>query len=1015
MYGDDDDYQTNEPRPLSFIAAPRGGEQLSDRGELGLSSADEHRLRLVRSASSETGSLNGNSSSTSQTQPAPMQGRGSLSRTNSNGSPTSPISSGGPMSPTLRDMRDTSDSYPLTNIDNPNDIAQELSNLQALRRLSMDVSNNSDPDLLPFQAMSLVAMPSIAPRGDDDADPSRLLWVPAGVHPELAPSEFKNFVEKRVQSMKRRSSETSLSPDGLDRSDSGGLRRKKSMLSRQVVNGSGHGADGYVDGAERLERKRSQGQSEYSVPELSLDELMKDPSKAVRKLTLDSQGGDDSSILDDMPILHVAPGAGLRRSTRTTYRKGGSLRNRQGSLKNNERLPFSQRMAAKRSEGGEDSLANPESPMDAPPGHGLIRVQSEPIPENFSRPSKSVRRQQPFDKDSVNTYERNTQNNVQEQGQSQHRSSGPKRIPSDHNRPFTPTPQIVETPPVEDEATSRSYDVNRPFPERSSSQRSAIQSVPQQSSGVASDPPPRSNTRPKHDQPKQISPQHQATHAITQPKRSPTAASQNFDDTAQTSPSLAPGSASRTDTLTFIPTFSSSEEKKPEKRNKKDSSEGGSSKSSSWKWFKSDDKEKRKKEEEARKSKTKAFAEKAHDNVRLDVLQNSIDTALHKGRESLLLDRDSIDSKLEEERRKENSRKSGEQKKEKDGLFSSFFSSSKKKGDRDSSNRKSHLQRPLSPEPAPYRPLRPDVDYHWTRFPILEERAIYRMAHIKLANPRRALYSQVLLSNFMYAYLAKVQAMHPQIQVPQSPQQKRLQEEERKRREQEQQYLEQQHAQDSIDRYNFEYHRVSSVSVPLHYLMLTHTREQTSTRIQACSTKQAITLKQLRSTTTIMARRTFKTGTTGTTTVEPRTITLTSIRMGSGMTRRRRCGNLYGIRRVLMKAPSCLYTWLASASTGVTGKGNHAFWRVSYHQPQRRGIYYPFKGLFFSFLFFSFFSFAQLAWWSFSQSFECRLAGIESMTQNLNSNKARRRKNKFEKNRLVNTASHVRPNAEVSI
>lgn len=40
------------------------------------------------------------------------------------------------------------------------------------------------------------------------------------------------------------------------------------------------------------------------------------------------------------------------------------------------------------------------------------------------------------------------------------------------------------------------------------------------------------------------------------------------------------------------------------------------------------------------------------------------------------------------------------------------------------------------------------------------------MAHIKLANPRRALYSQVLLSNFMYSYLAKVQQMHPQIQIP---------------------------------------------------------------------------------------------------------------------------------------------------------------------------------------------------------------------------------------------------------
>ncbi|KAI0188806.1 hypothetical protein EV127DRAFT_409351 [Xylaria flabelliformis] len=815
MYGTDDDYQTNESRPLSFIAAPRGGEQLSDRREHDLSPADEHRLRLVRSTSSETGSLNGNPPNRLQIQSSPMQRQSSLSRTNSNGSITSPISPGGSLSPSLRDMRDGSDSFPLTNIDNPNDIAQELSNLQALRRLSMDVSNNSDPDLLPFQGMSLVAMPSIAPKGDDDADPSRLLWVPAGVHPELAPSEFKNFVEKRVQSMKRRSSENSLSPDGLDRSDSGSLRRKKSMLSRQVVSssGHGHGADGYIDGAERLERKRSQGQSEHAVPELSLDELMKDPSKAVRKLTMESKGGsDDSSNADDMPILPVAPGTGLRRSTRTTYRKGGSLRNRQGSLKNNERLPFSQRMAAKRGEGGDNNLPSPESSIDAPIGHGLVRVQSEPVPDNFSRPSKSVRRQQPFDKDSIiDTYEIDRQNDIKEQGQPQPaKPLGAKRIPSDHARPSTP--QIVETPPTEEEeGGSRSNEISRPFPERSSSQRAPVPNLSYQPSDVPSEPPTRSSKRPAYNQPQQVSSQHQATSPGSQPNRPQTKPNQGFDDVAQVPSSLAPGSASRTDTLTFIPTFSSSEERKTDKRSKKDSSDSGSSKGTSWKWFKSDDKEKKKKDEEAKKSKTKAFVEKAHDNVRLDVLQTSIDTALQKGRESLLLDRDSIDSKLEEERRKENTRKSGEHKKEKDGLFSSFFSSSKKKGDRESSSRKSHLQRPLSPEPAPYKPLRPDVDYHWTRFPILEERAIYRMAHIKLANPRRALYSQVLLSNFMYAYLAKVQAMHPQIQVPQSPQQKRLQEEERKRREQEQeqQYLEQQQAQDSIDRYNFEYHRTN--------------------------------------------------------------------------------------------------------------------------------------------------------------------------------------------------------------
>lgn len=275
-------------------------------------------------------------------------------------------------------------------------------------------------------------------------------------------------------------------------------------------------------------------------------------------------------------------------------------------------------------------------------------------------------------------------------------------------------------------------------------------------------------------------------------------------------PSPIPGGgATRTDSLTFIPTFSA-EEKKPEKKGKRETSDSTSSKPG-WKWFnKSDDKDKRKKEEESKKAKTKGVVEKTHDNVRLDVLQTSIDTVKQKGRESLLLDRDNVDTKLEEERKKESSRKTGEQKKEKDGLFATFFGGGKKKGDRDSGGKKSQANRPLSPDPAPYRPQRPDVDYHWTRFPILEERAIYRMAHIKLANPRRALYSQVLLSNFMYAYLAKVQAMHPQIQVPQSPQQKRLQEEERRRREQEQQYLEQQQAQESMDQYNYEYHRVSS-------------------------------------------------------------------------------------------------------------------------------------------------------------------------------------------------------------
>lgn len=189
-----------------------------------------------------------------------------------------------PLSPTLslRDVQADSQSgsqFPLTNIDNPNDIAQELSNLQALRRMSMDVGNSADPDLIPFQGLSLMSMPSIAPSGEDDeGDISRLLWVPAKVHPELAPDQFKNFLEKRVQSIKRRSGDSMLAPDSQQpRDESGGLSRKKSMLSRQV---DSRGPDNEpVPGNNwRSKRGASRVGSMQSTPEVNIEELVSDPT-----------------------------------------------------------------------------------------------------------------------------------------------------------------------------------------------------------------------------------------------------------------------------------------------------------------------------------------------------------------------------------------------------------------------------------------------------------------------------------------------------------------------------------------------------------------------------------------------------------------------------------------------------------------------------------------------------------------------------------------------------------------
>ena len=140
--------------------------------------------------------------------------------------------------------------FPLNDLDyesSPAGLAQELSNLQAIRRMSMDV-HNADPDLPSFQSYS---SGPVSPPALSDDDSQQLFWVPARVHPELAPKEFKTFIEEKVHSIRRRSGDlsSSLSPDGaMGRQDSGGgLRRKKSMLSRQIDTGSG-----YKDGAELL-------------------------------------------------------------------------------------------------------------------------------------------------------------------------------------------------------------------------------------------------------------------------------------------------------------------------------------------------------------------------------------------------------------------------------------------------------------------------------------------------------------------------------------------------------------------------------------------------------------------------------------------------------------------------------------------------------------------------------------------------------------------------------------------
>ena len=748
----------------------------------------------------------------------------------------------GSTSPTLPSPAETANAkFPLANIDyesSPAAVAQELSNLQAIRRMSMDVNVAGDPDLPGFGSM-----PTMAPTGAaDEDDASRLFWVPARLHPELAPKEFKTFLDGRVDRAKRKSAEFSAAPDGPSRAGSGaGLRRKKSMLSRQIDNSNGRAAEGYQDGAERLERKRSQGNTVQATAEITnlheLEEMLNDPSQVIHRLSLDTSqraAGGEVPADEDMPILPAPPGGGsLRRSTRTTYGRG--------SLKKGERVPPSKR-APRLSDADAEDLRSPSplapSVSPEPPMPAIARVQTEPTPplgriaekqptENFSRPHArgSMRNRTippstspppqstspppvlppvttsgpPTSFDSIFAGQQKSPSSVESPDRATSPPSPQTSPPSRREpKPFVSqiatngrstlridrdrVPSIVETPPADERSS---------LPQRGQPQRAPeTHAASHGSYGPGTGGPPLRSAK--------------RTQISRQPVADPTA---NTLQHMATHPSPLPGNSTRTDNLAFIPTLPEDQRAPAEPVTRKEPP----AKKSGWSLSSllgSEEKEKEKKREEeakdaGRKAKSR-LGKPANDNTRLDVLQTTMEggsgggAPSPRGRESLVLDRAS-DPKLDEERKKESARKGGGgadgAKKEKDGFLGSLFGGSKKRPAKDapptpgsagsdagsgaSGKGKKHpagaaaaaALRALSPEP-PRAPLRPDVDYNWTRFSILEERAIYRMAHIKLANPRRSLYSQVLLSNFMYSYLAKVQQMHPQMNIPQTAAQK---------------------------------------------------------------------------------------------------------------------------------------------------------------------------------------------------------------------------------------------------
>ncbi|KAK3069135.1 hypothetical protein LTR53_012762, partial [Teratosphaeriaceae sp. CCFEE 6253] len=767
-YGDDPSGAAKrDARPLSFMPSP--GEVYESRGNKRgggyfdpKTSPTRNPLERTRSGEkmepaspTETGSLS--PKALRRVGSAGTEGGGG----SGNGSPTGHGGGGGsgPGSPPPLTRHGSSDTavqqFPLNDIDyesSPAAVAQELSNLQAIRRMSMSV-DTGDPDLAGFGGI----VPTVAPRDDDDEDDAaRLFWVPARLHPELAPKEFKTFVEDRVDKIRRRSGDTeSLSPDGLERSGSGSssLRRKKSMLSRQIDPKNDH----YEDGAERLERKRSrrihvEGQTTVANLE-ELESLVNDPQQLMRRMSLDTARRSQDSGIEvppsvDMPLL-PSGGQTLKRSTRTTYRKA--------SLKRGERVPFSKRLQ-RRYSGSEEPGDEPPSQSATAPGAdepepilGLTRVQTEPIPP-------------PSGGEAPGAYHPNgRQGSRRKAGLGASQSSEnlalePARQAPSQERRRSPPPQLQALPPLEEQPPKGLQP--RPFTSRLASGGRTTAQLPGYNNSnplphiietlpdgtkvpvgplAAQQYPER---RSSHEQPRHS--HRGGAHMRPVPGQRPAQHTSTLDDISS-NPSPLPGSGStRTDALTMVPTF---EDKKVDRKD--------STKKSSWKWILgSDDDDKDREKKAAKEEKVadgaaaslKAKASKltkppSGDKARLDVLQNSIDgTVPARGRESIVLNR--ADVQLDEERKKEGKKSVELPKKDREkdsGLLSAIFGGKKKTSEHDLKDKKRKADRGLSPEP-PHRVLKPDIDYNWTRFSILEERAIYRMAHIKLANPRRALY-----------------------------------------------------------------------------------------------------------------------------------------------------------------------------------------------------------------------------------------------------------------------------------
>ncbi|KAF8141840.1 hypothetical protein EV363DRAFT_1468092 [Boletus edulis] len=518
-------------------------------------------------------------------------------------------------------------------------------------------------------------------RATSSDDPFHLFWVPARLHPEIAPAEFRALLKEHARTPPPDGSNTNTLGRSLTVSSTG-LERKRSMLSRQYMPPE-------TDDIEEetiVPIRRNRTVLAYAGPQLTISDLQRleelaeeatkdgDPSKlrtALRRSLSLNVSPTAIDTMDDIPpmpdeadapIIVPPPGLILRRAARTKIRKA--------SIPAGEGRGFSGRWRRPTATVTEQRTSSDLSSND----HTSEQGDST---EQFRRPRT-------FSNESITSDE-----------QSPHRSD-----------PYSEETSIYDSYVREDPESEIARSIQSLVAPQTPllSLTLAAEDPKLSSAEVASEPPPvypAPEPELQHPQPQRLN----LAAPIEETPRTPS------PDTTLVSATEETAVAS---TIVDVP-VSTEKSASPGRKKEKDR------KGLFSKW-------------------------------------GSIDKNGKKA------------AKAERDREKETQRAEKEKEKEKEkesGFFGSLFSSKKRQDDSSSQTSghagsgreaatallgasKSSKGLPTSPSPQP------GLQGPYARYPIHVERAIYRLSHIKLANPRRPLYEQVLISNLMFWYLGVI-------------------------------------------------------------------------------------------------------------------------------------------------------------------------------------------------------------------------------------------------------------------